>query len=64
MSKLSDKEIEYFRELLPDGVAIVDFRDVNNVTDFVNKYGDDTEFKYTIKKNTALKNFINQVKKK
>lgn len=64
MSKLSDKEIEYFRELLPDGVDIVDFRDVNNVTDFVNKYGDDTEFKYTIKKNTALKNFINQVKKK
>lgn len=35
---LSKKEIEYFKDQLPEGWAVVDLSGVNNVDDFVNKY--------------------------
>lgn len=64
MSKLSDKEIEYFRELLPDGVAIVDFRDIQNEIDFVRKYCPINQQSRGHSLEIAIMGFINQVKKK
>ena len=66
MSKLSDKEIAYFSDQLPEGMAVVDFREVQEPDDFIRKYCPETMRKegipYKLKLHSAIFYFIKQVK--
>lgn len=68
MSKLSDKEIAYFSDQLPDGMAVVDFRGIENRMDFVKTYTpkeyDDLIITNCTEAEKAIEIFISQVKKK
>ena len=64
MSKLSEKEIAYFSDQLPDGMAVVDFRDIQNEIDFVKKYCPINQQGRVHSMEIAVMGFINQVKKK
>lgn len=66
-NKLTNKQIEYFQGEMPDGVSIVDFRNVNTHADFVEKFcpeGDRENMPYSIQMRQAIKAFIKHVKKK
>lgn len=62
---LTNKEIRYFEEQLPQGMAVVDFREIKNRLDFIEKYlptGYENK-PYSIQAKHALENFIKQVRK-
>lgn len=65
---LTDKEIKYFSDQLPEGMAVVDFRDIKDREDFVDKYCpkdfNTKEVPYSIKIVKAIEVFIKQVKNK
>ena len=62
---LTDKEIAHFQSELPKGMAVVDFRDVKDRKDFVEKYCTKgmEEFPYSVRSVKALENFIKQIRK-
>lgn len=65
--KLTDKQLEYFQGEMPEGVSIADFRDINNVKDFVLKYYPEVDLEiipFCLSLEIALQNFINLVKEK
>lgn len=63
---LTDKEINHFSDQLPKGMVVVDFREVNNKNDFVEKYcpeGDRKNLPHSVCMRIALDKFIKEVKK-
>lgn len=62
MSKLSDKEIAYFSEQLPEGIAVIDFRNIKDQHDFIDKYCPEDVQEYRAM--FAISEFLKQVKSK
>lgn len=61
---LTDKEISHFESELPKGMAVVDFREIRNRIDFIEKYlpkGYEDK-PYSIQAKHALENFIKKVR--
>lgn len=59
---LTDKEIKYFSDQLPEGMAVVDFREIKNQQEFVAKYCPEDVQEYRAM--FAIREFIKQVKNK
>ena len=63
---LTDKEIAHFESELPKGMAVVDFREISNKNDFVEKYcpeADKGVLPHSVCMRKALENFIKQIRK-
>lgn len=61
---LTSKEIEYFKNQLPKGVSIVDFREIKSIPDFVEKYLPDSykEKPYSVQIKKSLENFLKKIR--
>lgn len=63
---LTDKEIAHFQSELPKGMVVVDFREIKNKNDFIEKYcpeGDKKNLPHSVCMRIALEKFIKEVKK-
>lgn len=63
---LTDKEIAHFQSELPKGIVVVDFREIKDKNDFVDKYcpeGDRKTLPHSVCMRIALEKFIKQIKK-
>lgn len=63
---LTKKEIEHFSDQLPAEMKVVDFREIKDKNDFVEKYcpeGDRKTLPHSVCMRIALEKFIKQIKK-
>ena len=57
---LSNKELEYFKGELPEGMKVIDLTGIKNYKDFVEKYCPEGEKKlpYSVQIKKAVENFL------
>lgn len=63
---LSNKELEYFKGELPEGMKVVDLTGIKNYKDFVENYcpeADKGVLPHSVCMRKALENFIKQIRK-
>lgn len=64
---LTDKEIEHFNSELPEGMRVVDFREINGLGQFIEKFctlEEGLQIPFHFKASDAIIKFIEHVKQK